>query len=309
MIIGLSLGVAGAFVGEGLDTRVRGVESAEKASGLTVVGVIPDLSKTNRGSEILLLDPESDAWEFEAFRRLLTNIEFASIERPKVILISGSEPSEGKSTVALNLSLMLSEQHRDKVVLVDADMRRPCIHIAFGLDREPGLTDVLVGKCSFNEAVQRPAGSDLLVLPCGTSVPNPAELFHSQNFLDLISFVRARVHTLIIDAPPVLAVTDPVVIGRAVDGILLVARDGLTDRRVLSSGVSHFRQVGLNPLGVVLNRARESSALGGYGLRSKYYKYYTNSNGPADVRGTTLKGRASAPAGRAYEHSSGEAAP
>lgn len=201
----------------------------------------------------------------EAFRSLRTSLQFLGAEKTCAFVITSPGPGEGKSTCAANLAIAMASAGR-RVLLVDGDMRRPSMDVAFGLARVQGLSNILIGQ-SGDESVPECAVDGLDVLPSGPPPPNPSELLAGSRFDEAITRWSERYDHVIIDSPPVLAVTDAVVIGRRVGHALLVTRAGATRDKALQRTVGVLREAGVNIFGTVLNDL--SDGRGHYG----YYDY------------------------------------
>ena len=264
LIGGLLLGALGAMVLEYLDLRVRRGADAEAITGLPLIAMIPKLRSPSR-------DPISAAIGKEAFRSLRTNLHFARNGEPRVLALTSATPREGKTTVAANLAGTFAErQGPEEVILIDADLRRPEIHRVFGMDRSPGLSDVLMGTVELDDAIQvSSAHPKLHVLSSGSSVPNPSEVIDSDAFVDLIAHLRSRFGFVVIDTPPLLAVSDGGVVAKAADGALVVVRANRTDRTAVATAMEQLRQIDAPLLGVILNAAG-TTAEGHY----SYYEEY-----------------------------------
>jgi polysaccharide biosynthesis transport protein len=264
LVAGLMIGVFGAFAMAYLDTRVRHAEDLKVATGLPLLGMVPKVpSRPNAVTAAI---------GKEAFGALRTNLRFGAAEEPRVLSVTSATPHEGKTTVAVNLATTLAEQAPDPVLLIDADVRRPMIQQVFGLEKTPGLTDVLGGTVTLRDAIRSTLPhSNLHVLPCGRSVPHPAALLSSPRFRTLLEEARTTLGYghIVIDTPPVLAVTDGVVVTRIVDGTLLVVRANQTDRVAVESAMDQLRRVQAKVLGVIFNAVDIGSRDG-----RTYYRYY-----------------------------------
>lgn len=209
-------------------------------------------------------DPKSPA--AEAFRTLRTNLQFTGLDKPvHSVLITSAGPGEGKTTVAANLAVAVAQSGR-RVIVMGADLRKPTIHSALDVSNRVGVTNVLTGHIRWQEAIQETDTDGLHVLAAGPVPPNPAELLASQRMSDLLSELKEAYDIVIIDAPPVIAVTDAGVLSRVVDGVLMVVSVGITPRDVARVAKEQLQQVGARILGVVVNRLSEEA---GY-----YYYYY-----------------------------------
>jgi capsular exopolysaccharide synthesis family protein len=274
LVAGLVLGGVGAVTLDNLDTSVRTPEDAEYAARLEVVGVVPRISSSDRKSQSHLLAKES-------FRGIRTNIRFARDAEPKTVAVTSSAPGEGKSTVATNLAITYAEQG-DRVALVDADLRRPQLHRMFGASRAPGLSDVLRGNAELADAVQRVRRVDRLdLIAAGSPVSNAPALLDSDAFEEFIGALRANYSAVVLDTPPLLAVTDAGVLGARVDGTLLVVRSNVTSTEVVERAVEQLRRLGSSLLGVVLNGVSVSGSYSRYGY-SYYGAYAPDEDGEGD---------------------------
>ncbi|MFW6200324.1 MAG: polysaccharide biosynthesis tyrosine autokinase, partial [Gemmatimonadota bacterium] len=286
-LLGLILGVGTAFFLEYLDRTIRTSNDIEALLGIPVLGLVPRLRRVeDREAEekeggtvplIVALDPLDPA--AEAYRNLRMNLTFMSTEDDPVraILVTSPGPGEGKSTTALNLAVMLAQQGR-KILLIDADLRRPALHRALDLLREPGLTDLLVGNATMKEAVRPNVLPNLDILPSGPFPPNPSELLDSKSMKRLIADLRDKYEQIVIDSPPMLAVTDTSVLSTRADGVLLVMRSGETEQRAAERSVDQLRRLDVRIFGAVLNEVSTSAAEDSYYLQY-YYAYEPDRSG------------------------------
>jgi len=214
-------------------------------------------------SLVTLSDPRSPV--AEAYRTLRTNIEFSSLDRSlHTLLVTSPSPSEGKSTTLANLAVTMAQSEK-KTILVDADLRRPGLHALFGASNDAGLTTMFVdAKAMQNPPLQDVGVPNLWLLPSGPLPPNPAELLGSKRMDDALAALKARADIVLFDAPPVIAVTDAVVLGTRVDGVLLVIGAGQTKREHAKRAKELLEKVKVRVIGVVLNNVSLDSALGGY---------------------------------------------
>ncbi|HXH77222.1 polysaccharide biosynthesis tyrosine autokinase [Nocardioides sp.] len=254
-----------------LDRRIRSVSDVEEATGGSVVGVIPKVNELAHHARGVEGDLGRAA---EAFRQLRTNLRFVDVDKPpRRIVITSALPGEGKSTVSANLARLVA-QTGEKVVLIDADLRRPTMAGTFGIDGHVGLTQVVAGDVAVSQALVESDIPNLVLLPSGRIPPNPSELLGSDRMRRLIDTL-ALDHLVLLDAPPLLPVTDAGLLAAACDGVLLVQAAGKTQiehsqhcRRILD-------QVGGRLLGVVLNKAPQkgpmATAYGGYGYAATEY--------------------------------------
>jgi capsular exopolysaccharide synthesis family protein len=266
LVIGLALGVGGSVLRESLDTTVKDPEQLQRDLSLSALGAIAFDPDARKRPLIVHADPHSS--RAEAFRQLRTNLQFVDIDKaPRSIVITSSIPNEGKTTTATNLGIALAKSGM-RVLLVEADLRRPRIAEYLGIEGAVGLTSVLIGKARLTDAVQT-WGKDgqLYVLPSGPTPPNPSELLGSQGMAELIRELELTYDLVLIDAPPLLPVTDAAVISTAVSGALMVVRHGHTKREQLARAVQSLRSVDAAVYGVVLTMTPSK------GPDSYYYGY------------------------------------
>jgi tyrosine-protein kinase Etk/Wzc len=208
----------------------------------------------------------------EAYRTLRTNLLFsAAVHSLHRVVITSAAPKEGKSTTAANLAVACAQQGQ-RVVLVDADLRGPTAHTMFGRARSPGVTNVLVGTVVLNDALVSTGESNLMLLPAGTTPPNPAELLASGKMSALLDELSSRFYLVIIDTPPLLAASDAAVLGRSADGTLMVVRAGQTQRMAVQEAIQQLHTVGARLLGTVLNDPDAEIAK----FAPYYYQYYAS---------------------------------
>ena len=285
LIAGLLLGVGIAFLLDYLDDSVKNKEELGELTGLAVVGLIPVVSEWRAAGEaqvVSLSSPQSPA--AEAYRTLRTAIQFIGLEQPmKTVQLTSPGPQEGKSTTLANLAVALARAGQE-VVIVCCDLRRPRIHEFFGLENSSGFTSVLLGKMSLPAALQTVVGQQRVsLLASGPLPPNPSELLASQRTAEVLSLLQAEFDVVLIDSPPVLPVTDALVISSMVDATLVVAVAGGTTRKEIARTVELLRQVDAPLIGSVLNGVRSD---GSYGYGGYTYEYYEHEQptGPVDKR-------------------------
>ncbi len=203
----------------------------------------------------------------ESYRVLRTNLQFLVLDRPlKSMVVTSAAPGEGKTLTTANLAIVIA-QGGDRVVVVDADLRRPALHRAFGLPNRPGLTNVLVGGAALDSALQETNIGGLQVLTSGPIPPNPAELLASRAMRDLLAELGERFDMVVVDSPPALPVTDALVLSRSVDGVLMVVTAASTPYQVVQRACDALKKVQARLLGVVLTQVR-------FGGPLDYYYYY-----------------------------------
>ncbi|HHT1166592.1 polysaccharide biosynthesis tyrosine autokinase [Klebsiella michiganensis] len=287
VIIGLFLGVL-TSVGIVI-LRVflrRGIESPEQLEeiGINVYASVPvseSLAKMkakgrkfqHEDKSLLALDNPADL-AIEAIRGLRTSLHFAMMEaRNNVLMISGASPNVGKTFISTNLSAIISQAGK-KILLIDADMRKGYVHKLFNANNNKGLSDVLSGKAEVQDSVQRIAIAGFDFISRGIVPPNPAELLMHKNFAELINWASANYDLVIIDTPPVLAVTDAAIIGRYVGTTLLVARFEENTAKEIDVSIKRFEQSGVAVKGCILNGVvKKASSYYGYGYNHYGYSY------------------------------------
>ncbi|PGZ91719.1 CpsD/CapB family tyrosine-protein kinase [Bacillus sp. AFS029533] len=213
---------------------------------------------------ITLTNPKSPF--AEQYRTVRTNIQFSSIDKKiKSILVTSSEPSEGKTTTIANLAITYAQQEK-KVLLVDADLRKPQLHSDFKLENFKGLTTAIAQEKSLKDVIQKTDISNLSILTSGPIPPNPSELLSSEKMKKLIAQMYEQYDVILFDAPPLLAVTDAQIISQVCDGTILVVRRGYSAKEKIKKAKELLTLVNANILGVVLNRAEQD--------KDGYYDYY-----------------------------------
>ncbi|MGX4668307.1 CpsD/CapB family tyrosine-protein kinase [Cerasibacillus sp. JNUCC 74] len=213
---------------------------------------------------IAKLNPKSPI--SEQYRTIRTNIDFASVDQKiHSLLVTSSGPGEGKSMTAANLAVVYAQQGK-KVLLIDADLRKPTVHYTFRLDNLRGLSNILVGENTFNDVIHSSNVDHLDIMSCGPIPPNPSELLASKKMEKLLEELKASYDLIIFDTPPVLAVTDAQVLANIVDGTLLVVRSKHTEIEGAQKAVESLRPAKAKLLGTVLNDRIKK--------QSNYYYYY-----------------------------------
>ena len=288
MLVGLVLGITLAFVMESMDTSIKSAEDVERVVAAPALAVIPlaRLSQLGMGGDrgqpqdggvvesIVLRQPTSSL--AESFHTLRTAVLLSSAAHPpQALLVTSSQPGEGKTAISLNLALGLA-QRGVPVVVVDTDMRRPGISRALALSENgAGLSSLLSGTHSLDEALRQfQPLPNLWVLPAGPKPPNPADLVSSPAMEKLLEELRGRFEHLVLDSAPLLLVTDPTILSRLVDGVVLVVESGVTARRGLLRAYKILQSAGGRILGTVVNKwdARREGYYAYYG--SYYHSYY-----------------------------------
>jgi len=282
LALGLFAGTGLALLREWKDQRLRSAEEISTLLALPVLGAIPSVRALRNGSagheRRIQLDPDSR--EAEAFRTLRTAVFFgAPKDEARRILITSAAPGEGKSTISSNLGIAMA-QAGQKVLILDTDLRRPMQHKIFQLDRQTkGLSAVLAGQMSLEEAIERTGEENLHVLTSGPDVPNPAEMLNSESFARILEQVTARYDRIILDSPPVIAVTDPLILAAQADVTILVLRAESSTRRVSMQARESLASVDARVLGVAVNDVRHKAGRYGYYSGSGYYYYSYGADG------------------------------
>lgn len=257
-IMGLLLGLGLAVLRETLDTSVKSAQDISNTIGTALLGTIQYDARAAK--QPLLTELDTHAPRVEAFRVLRTNLQFVDVDRElKVVVVTSALPAEGKSTTAINLAITLA-QTGQRVLLIEGDLRRPKLPAYLRLEPTVGLTTVLIGKVALEDAIQ-PWGDDgLHVITSGTTPPNPAELLQSQAMETVLAKARADYDVVLLDAPPLLPVTDGALLATQADGAILVVRQGKTTKDQLGEAYQRLMSVDARVLGSVLNMSPERGA-------------------------------------------------
>ncbi|MFQ5707296.1 MAG: GumC family protein [bacterium] len=287
VFMGLGLGIGITFVLDFMDNSVHSMEELER-QGIPVLGSIPvirDMDNKLKKKRNGTVDPETAKISrlesrmishfapkspiSEAYRTFRTNVQYSKADKPlKSILLTSPGPGEGKSTSIANLAITLAQQG-SRVLLVDSDLRRPILHNIFKVDKSNGLSNRLVGRISTSEAIRKTYVENLYLMPCGTLPPNPSELLGSVAMKDLIGELNSRFDVILLDSPPVIAVTDPAVLSAMVDGVVIIVMAGQTHREAAQRAFTLLKNVNSHVLGALLNGVQVENIYGSY-----YYYYH-----------------------------------
>jgi capsular exopolysaccharide synthesis family protein len=281
ILCGLGLGVGILLFREYLDRSVKTIEDIERL-GFPVLGSIPVIAsrqvgrrsggtsrKMNQIESRLVTHFQPNSPVSESYRTLRTNIQYSNVDKPlKTVLVTSPGPGEGKSTSVANLAITFAQMGA-KVLLVDTDLRRPVLNGLSGFKRNEGLTNVLVRAVPLSDAVRRTRIRNLYVLTSGTIPKNPSEFLASKVMRGLLKEVSSRFDIVLLDSPPVIAVTDSAVLSSCIDGVIIVVRSEQTDRDALLRAVTLLKNVNAKLLGMLLNHLDIRHQYG------SYYKYYT----------------------------------
>lgn len=283
-LIGFVLGTLMAWMRRELFGGVLHADEIEQTFGLPVYAVIPeskeqealnrDIAARKKGT-FLLSTTKTDDHAIEAFRSLRTALQFALLDaKSNVVLIAGATPGLGKSFVASNFAAVAGASGQ-RVLLVDADIRKGILHHNFSVDAAPGLSDVIAGTASIDAVVRRAVAPNVDFVPRGRLSPNPSELLIHGNTRKAIETIRSTYDLVIIDSPPVLAVTDALELGKIAGGVFLVVRQDLTKMGEMTEMIKRFTQVGIVPKGAILNGAKLRPGNYGYGYGRYRYSSYS----------------------------------
>jgi receptor protein-tyrosine kinase len=244
-----------------LDNSVKGPEDFE-ALDVPVLGLVPFDKRTQQS--VIAFRDDTHGTRAEAYRQMRTNLQFVSVDHaPKVIALTSAVPSEGKSTTSLNLAAALAEAG-SKVVLVEADLRRPSLGKALGLSSDVGFTTALIHKAEVADVVQS-IGPNLDILTSGPIPPNPSELLMTDQAKSILAHLRGTYDYVIVDTPPLLPVTDGAQIATIADATVLVYRAGKSSREAVKRCLIVLENVGVRPVGAILNMITKQ--------RGSYYDY------------------------------------
>ncbi|NGZ01496.1 MAG: hypothetical protein CV090_00405 [Nitrospira sp. WS238] len=259
LLVGLMSGVGLALFLEARDRTLRGPEDLRYLPKISLLGVMPLLPKTKTGESVPLLTGQSSGAAAEHVRIIRTSVLLSRPdELPSCVLITSAGEGEGKTTLSVNLAIALAQLENTRVVLIDSDLRKPAHKHIHGIQREgidtKGLTSFLSGRATLREIIYRTDMANLSVIPRGERPSNPSELLHSKQLKQLLSRCREEGYHVILDTPPVLPVTDPVILASQVDGVLLVASAGQTTREACRSAIDQLTSAGGKILGIVLQK-------------------------------------------------------
>lgn len=301
LLVGMGLGVGVVFLIEYLDNSIKSIEELER-SNVKVLGVIPGIA-TEELDKQLKMRPDESVESFEgrriesrlvthlepkspiseAYRSIRTNIQFAKLGKEiKTLIVTSSGPKEGKSTTVANLAITLA-QLGNKTLLIDGDLRRPVVHSIFGVSKENGLTQYLIKNIPLGNVIKETVIKDLSVITSGLLPPNPSELLSGKSMDELLVKLRDKFDFILIDTPPVIAVTDAAVLSTKVDGTILVIKANETRKEAFDRAKGLLESVDANLIGAVLNGIKND---GKYGSSYYYYYYYSYYGGDKKHRKT-----------------------
>ena len=283
-VVGLMLAVGFVFLKEYLDDTLKTPEDIERLLDLSTIGYIAQMKYADESKEELYVAREPRSPVSEAFRTLRTNLEFAGVDEPiRTILITSPGPKEGKTTIAANLAVIIAQGGK-RVILLDADLRRPRIHRFLGIPNRVGLSDVFRGHLDLPSAIHSFDGSEgMSVITSGSLPPNPAELLGSAKMIQILEELKQQADVVVIDCPPSL-VADAQVLAAKVDAVLLVIQPGYTHIDSAKAALEQLGRADARVVGAVLNRIPRERGYyyGGYRYhyyRGDHYQYYGDSSG------------------------------
>jgi len=271
-VVALAIAAAAAYLIEYMDDTLKSPEEINHVLDLPVVGFITEVEKGKTLESYLTNQPRSGV--AEAFRSLRTDLEFSGVDKPlKTIYITSSEMDSGKTSIAVNLAIVIAQSGK-RVILVDADLRRPSVHRYLGLTNQRGLSDVFRGNLDIYNATTPYKEGNIFVVTSGTPPPNPSELLGSKKMDQILESLKKVADIVVVDGPPFL-VTDATILATKVDGVLLIVRYGFTRKNSALNAVKQLNRAGARAIGVVLNRIPRTSGAGyGYGSYHSYPGYY-----------------------------------
>lgn len=284
LVLGLLAGMGIALLVNTLDRRVKSKEQLEKLIGKPVVGSIPFRKTEDKeeGAEHIIPFRGGHSPAAESFRRLRTNLQFLNVDNPpRVLVVTSSVAAEGKSETAINLSLALAESG-SRVLLIEADLRRPLVVSYMSMPDKVGLTNILSGQAEFADVVQETRHDGVDLLACGPLPPNPSELLASDMARHLIDELRSKYDYVIIDSPPLLPVTDGALLARITDGALLVVRSHRTTGDQVTQAVDNLAKADANLLGIV-TVANKPAKKGSAGYYDSYYYSSKTTSAPGNA--------------------------
>jgi polysaccharide biosynthesis transport protein len=292
---GLTLAIGLAFTFEFTDDRIKNPDEMKKHLGLPYLGLVPALFDKTIATP--LIDRGVPNMFSESFRSIRTNVLFSSTDHGgRLVVVTSSTPGEGKTVVSTNVAVALA-QAGHRVLLIDADMRKPRVHEVFQIASSPGLSNVLVGDANASAVIQESSANGLWVMPAGTHPPNPAELLGSKKFKDFAAFLMQYFDWVIVDTPPVMAVTDASLAANMAHGVVFVVGSEMTSRRIAQRAVEQLEMGQAKFLGAVLNRVdlEHNSYYYSKYYRADYGGYYGPPNGTPTGGGRSIDvGRAAA---------------
>jgi succinoglycan biosynthesis transport protein ExoP len=267
--IGLSLAVSAAYLLDYLDDTLKSTDEVTELTNAPILGYLSELDSENVGALYAAENPRHP--NVEEIRNLRTNLEFAEVDKPlKAIFISSTDMEEGKTSVAANLAVIMAQAEK-KVIVIDADMRRPNLHNYFGFANNLGLSEVFRDKLEIEDVIKEWEGGGVSVVTAGEPPPNPAELLGSRKMAGILENLKQQTDTIIIDGPPFVVADAPILASKA-DGVLLIFRIGHTRKPAVKAMMEQINRSGAKVVGVALNRLPSQQM--GYYTNHRYYASY-----------------------------------
>lgn len=275
-VLGTGMAVGYVVVRNYFDNTVKTPEDIKKKN-INVLAWIPQIEGvTNDNKELeFIVSKKPDSIPSEAFRALRTRVQFAKLDgdETKTILVTSSSAQEGKTTICVNLAASFAQSNK-RTLIIDCDLRKPRVHNVFGEVRTPGLVDYLFGQAGLNEIIRASIMENLFFIPAGTIPPNPSELLESKKMKEFMDQIKDQFEIILLDSPPIIAVTDSEIISRRVDTTLLVVSSETTEMEIMEKSVEILKRSD-SFIGTVLNNFSYKM---GYGSYYKYYYYYSKPN-------------------------------
>ncbi|MCL6472839.1 MAG: polysaccharide biosynthesis tyrosine autokinase [Firmicutes bacterium] len=260
-IIGLLVSITLAFLLNYMDTTIKDVDEVERLCGLVSLGQIPKIPK---GSNELIVKTEPRSIVAEAFRMLRTNIQYINFESTiKTLVVTSAGVSEGKTLFCANFAAVMARAGY-RVLVVGCDLRRPRLHQLFNLSNDVGLANILIGTAGLDKAIQRTDIKDLDIVVSGPTPPNPVDLLESKRMERFLEEVNRRYDFIILDSPPISTITDALVLVSQTDGVLLLARHGVTNRQAFVDAKAALDKVNARVIGFALNASEKTGAYNYY---------------------------------------------
>ncbi|MBL0231928.1 MAG: polysaccharide biosynthesis tyrosine autokinase [Moraxellaceae bacterium] len=273
LVLSLMFGGLLAFMLDYLDSTFKGAEDVEDKLGVSMLGMVPLVKQKKKETSALLFLDDKHKNYAEAMRTVRTSVVLSGIDKPhRIIMVTSSVPSEGKSTSAINLAVAIGQMER--VLLIDADMRKPTIAKVLNLPpNSPGLSNLVAGTATLDDCILHMEDANIDVLTSGLIPPNPSELLSSHKFAELLRKFAQEYDRVIIDSPPTLLVSDALLMSKVVDAVVYVIRSDITTHQTVRTGVNRLMAVKAPIIGVILNKVNMKKAAQYYGAYSSYYAY------------------------------------
>ncbi len=271
-VLGFGIAFGYIFTKNYFDNTIKTPEDIQNRN-INVLAWIPQIEDIGLDGSEFIVSKRPDSIPSEAFRALRTRIQFAHPDKEsyKTILVTSSAPSEGKSTVTINLGGSFAQANR-KTIIIDCDLRKPRVHNIFKSNRYPGLIDYMFGKVPLNEIIRQSDSPNLNYITSGTIPPNPAEMLESRAMKEFLKLIKESYEVVLLDSPPLIAVTDSEILASLVDASILVVSAETTEIEMLEKSVELIKKGSSSFIGTVLNNFSYKS---GYGSYYKYYYYYS----------------------------------